>query len=85
MVLFILLFHFNALPEFTLQRSIRKSRFFALFCRFVRELFELWKLLQWTVICKVGMGFPTTVKLSPQLDPHLGVGNMKQLRLRLVG
>ena len=56
--------------------------FFTMFSRFVRKRTEISKLLQWTAIRKVGMGFPTTPNLAPQLDPfpHLGVENMKKTR-----
>ena len=57
--------------------------FFTMFSRFVRKRTEISKLLQWTAIGKVGMGFPTTPKSAPQLDsfpPIWGVENMKKTR-----
>ena len=51
--------------------------FFAMFSRFVRKRTEISKLLQWTAIRKVGMGFPTTPKSAPQLDPFPPFGGSK--------
>ena len=47
----------------------QKSRFRALFCQILRKLIEIYKLLQWAAIRKMGLGFLTTPKLATQLDP----------------
>ena len=60
----------------------RKSRFFAMFSRFVRKRTEISKWLQWTAIRKVGMGFPTTPKSAPQLDPFPPFGGSKTWKKR---
>ena len=60
----------------------RKSRFFAMFSRFVRKRTEISKWLQWTTIRKVGMGFPTTPKSAPQLDPLSPFGGSKTWKKR---
>ena len=51
--------------------------FFAMFSRFVWKRTEISKWLQWTAIRKVGMGFPTTPKSAPQLDPFPYLGDRK--------
>ena len=51
--------------------------FFTMFSRFVRKRTEISKWLQWTAIRKVGMGFPTTPKSAPQLDPFPPFGRSK--------
>ena len=56
--------------------------FFTMFSRFVRKRTEISKWLQWTAIRKVGMGFPTTPKSAPQLDPFPPFGGSKTWKKR---
>ena len=66
--------------EVTVVTPRPKSRFFTMFSRFVRKRTEISKLLQWTDIRKVGLGFPTTPKSVPNLTPSpiWEVENMKK-------
>jgi len=61
--------HSNLVLVYKILPSDEKHarRVFVLFCHFVRKPFEISKLLQWTAIQTVGMGFPATPKLA-----HLG-------------
>ncbi len=58
------------------------NRVFSLFIRFVRKRTEISEWLQWTTSRKVGMGFPTTPKSAPQLDPFLPFGGSKTRKKR---
>ena len=59
--------------------------FFTMFSRFVRKRKEISKLLQWTAIRKVDMGFPTTPKSAPNLTPSPHLRGRKHEKTRKMG
>ena len=71
-------FHVNLTYLFSAEVTpLTKMAFFTMFSRFVRKWTEISKILLKTDIRKVVMGFPTTPKWAPQLDPFPQFGGSK--------